>query len=139
MQDQQTIPVQQGLYDFISADMSDLKLLGSACQDCGEKHFPPKAICPHCSSRQLEKVFLSATGTIDTFTVVRQASPLWRGPVPYIIVIVMLDDGVKVTSHLIECDPEKVIIGGRVEVTAGKLRDDEDGRAVTAHMFKPIK
>lgn len=126
------------MYRFDREDMRDLKLLGSFCTSCGEKHFPKKSICPCCSSRELEQVILSDQGTIETYTVVRQAPPNWMGTVPYIIVAVVLDDGVRVTSHLIECDPQVVKIGARVKVVAAKLRDGDDGKQIMVHMFKPI-
>ncbi len=132
------IPVKQDLYSFEREDMRDLKLLGSFCTSCGEKHFPQKSICPHCSSQELEQFFLSDQGAIETYTVVRQTPPNWQGSVPYIIVAVRLDDGVGVTSHLVECDPQEVKIGARVKVVAAKLRDGEDGSEIMVHMFKPI-
>jgi len=84
----------------------------------------------------LNKVYLSSSGTILTYTIVRQTSPLWKGPVPYIIAAVRLDDGVEITSHLIECNPEKVAIGARVRVVPGKLRETDEGEEIIAHMFK---
>ncbi len=130
--------MKEEFYEFPGGDTDDLRLVGSQCLDCGERHFPEKLCCPNCSSRQLDKVILSETGVIDTYTVVRQTAPTWKGPVPYIIVAVMLDDGVKVTSHLIDCDPEQVKIGSRVKTVAGKLREDEEGNEIIAHMFKII-
>lgn len=132
------VPVKPGLFEFVSDDRKSIQLVGSRCANCGEKHFPKMSICPKCTARELETVPLIGTGVIRTFTVVRQTAPTWKGPVPYIIVIVKLDDGVEITTHLTGCDPEKVKIGSRVRAVAGKLRDDEEGRDVIAHMFEMI-
>lgn len=130
--------VKENLYQFSHPDMSDLKLLGSECLNCREKYFQIKPICPNCSMRNLKKILLSDTGRIETYTIVRQTNTGWRGPVPYIIAVVKLDDGVEVTSHLIECEQEDIKIGARVVVVAGKLRERKDGTEVIAHMFKLI-
>lgn len=136
MEAEKIIPVKPDLYVFEQEDMSDLRLLGSRCTGCGERHFPQKAICPACSSRKLERVFLSERGTIETYTVVRQAPPNWQGPVPYVIAAVRLDDGATVTSHLVDCEPEALRIGARVKVVAAKLREADDGSRIMAHMFQ---
>ena len=131
-------PVKPGLFEFDGGDRTNIRLLGSRCAICGKTHFPQKVMCTKCSARELETVPLAGTGIIRTYAVVRQTAPTWKGPVPYIIVIVRLDDGVEVTTHLTGCDPEKVKIGSRVGVVAGKLWDDAEGREVIAHMFELI-
>jgi len=136
MRESRRRPIKDNLYDLGGYQKTDFKLLGSGCTTCGEKHFPQRSICPNCSTRHLNKIFLSSYGTILTYTIVRQTSPLWKGPVPYIIAVVRLDDGVEITSHLIECNLEKVTIGLRVRVVPGKLRETDDGEEIIVHMFE---
>ncbi|RJQ75217.1 MAG: Zn-ribbon domain-containing OB-fold protein [Desulfobacteraceae bacterium] len=138
MNEKRSLPVKENLFEFGRDGTGDIKLLGSRCIACGEKHFPQKSICPNCSGRRLNKIYLSESGAIVTYTVVRQASPLWRGRVPYVIAVVKLDDGTEISSHLVGCNPETIRIGARVRVVAGKLRENDDGDDIIAHMFEII-
>ncbi len=133
------VPVLPGLFTFDGCDVAKIRILGSRCRQCGEKYFPTRSNCPRCSATDLEGVTLSSTGVITNYTVVRQTAPTWKGPVPYIIVVVQLDDGGKVTTHLIGSQPEEVRVGARVRAVAGKLWDDEQGRTVLANMFELSK
>lgn len=131
------VPIKPGLFEFCGSGRA-IRLIGSQCAACGEKFFPQKSICPACSARDMKTVPLSRTGIIRTYAVVRQATKTWKGPVPYVIVLVTLDDGVKLMTHLTNCDPDNVKIGARVEAVAEKLRENEDGLDIIAHMFKYV-
>jgi len=133
------IPIRPGLFEYIDPDNQYIKLIGCQCIQCGEKHFPTKNICPACSSTQLKVTDLSQTGVIKTYTVIRQPAPGWAGSVPYIIGVVLLDDGVEVGTHLTGIDPDLVRVGVRVRSVAGRLFEDPDGNEIIAHMYRIIE
>ncbi len=95
------------------------RLLVKRCKDCGEYHFYPRPICPHCFSDQTEWVEAKSTGTIYTFSVTRRA-----GPVPYAIAHVTLDEGVAMMSNIVECDLDDIRIGQAVKVVFKRTQDD---------------
>ncbi|MGI6412868.1 MAG: Zn-ribbon domain-containing OB-fold protein [Syntrophomonadaceae bacterium] len=132
------VPIKEGIFEYTGKG-NEIQLVGSECPTCGEKFFPQRNICPKCSTRGLNRVFLSRTGTIKTFTVVRTPNPLWKGELPYIIVVVLLDGGGKCSTHLTGCDPNNVPIGARVECIAQKIYENQEGDEVIAHMFKLIE
>jgi uncharacterized OB-fold protein len=88
------------------------------CTQCGYINHPPTAICPQCHSKALEPSTLSGQGTVHTFTVNHQA---WMpGPeLPYVVAIVELpeQEGLRLTTNIVDCAPEEVRIGMPVEVT----------------------
>ena len=47
------------------------KLILKKCNACGETHFYPRAICPHCLSGDTEWYEASGKGTIYTYSVMR--------------------------------------------------------------------
>jgi len=51
--------------------------------------------------------------------------------VPYVMAIIELDEGVRLTGQVIDCKPDDVKIGMRVAATFRKL--GEDGRAGIIH------
>jgi uncharacterized OB-fold protein len=57
---------------------------------------------------------LSGRGTVYTFTVVRQQ--FVPAELPYVVIAVELEEGVRIVSNLVETAPEQVRIGLPVEV-----------------------
>jgi uncharacterized OB-fold protein len=86
----------------------------SKCSGCKKILFPGRLICPECGSREFETIRLSGKGKLETFTITRVAPEGYTDQVPYAVVIVALDEGVRVMGQIADCDPETVKIGDRV-------------------------
>ena len=87
------------------------------CRDCGQSHFYPRSICPHCNSASLEWVGARGTGTVYSFTLVQRApSPAFQPLVPYAVAIVALDEGPHLMSSIVDAAPEAIRIGMPVKV-----------------------
>jgi uncharacterized OB-fold protein len=87
------------------------RLLVRKCADCGEFHWYPRPICPHCGSDRTEWTQAAGTGTIYTVSVTRRA-----GPVAFAIGYVTLDEGVTMLTNFADCDLDTLRIGQRVRV-----------------------
>ncbi len=95
------------------------RLVVQRCADCGTTRHPPGPLCPRCRSTQAEWAEVPGTGSVFTFTVVRQAFiPSLADRIPYVVTAVELDGGggARIVSNLIDIDPAEVSIGMRVEV-----------------------
>jgi len=86
------------------------RLLVKHCATCGNSHFYPRAICPHCFSDRTEWRESRGAGSIYSFSVMRRVAQ------PYAIAYVALDDGVTVMSNIVDCDLDALAIGQRVKV-----------------------
>lgn len=92
------------------------------CQDCGRLQFLPRPVCINCFSRNLGWQQSEGTGTIYSFTEV--FVPVRPGPrkqveesgVPIVFAAIDLDEGVRAMSEIVDCRPDEVKIGGRVQV-----------------------
>ena len=94
------------------------------CETCGEFHFYPRPICPHCGGARLAWADVSGNGTIYSFTVVqRPPSPAFTDMVPYVVAIVALDEGPHLMSNIVDCPAKQVRIGMRVRVTFLEIRE----------------
>lgn len=103
------------------------------CQACGEYHFYPRELCPHCHSDDLEWTDVSGNGEIYSFTIARKpAGPVYADDVPYIIAMIVLDEGPRMLTNLIVDDVETVQIGDRVAVKFEDVTDE-----VTLPKFTP--
>jgi uncharacterized OB-fold protein len=101
------------------------RLLVKRCAACGEFHFYPRAICPHCFSERTEWREAAGTGTIYSYSVMRHG-------VPFAISYVTLDEGVTMLANVVDCDLDALRIGQKVRVVFRPT----DGEAVVP-MFTP--
>ena len=111
--------------------------VASKCTHCGTAVFPAVLRCPNCFKADMTHTPLATGGELKSFTVVRQGSPDWKGDVPYIIVQVTTDDGVKVSTQLLGCTPEQAEIGMRVTTDIRPLFNDAEDRQVLGPVFIP--
>lgn len=112
---ERTFPTSSALSDAFYAGCREGKLLLQHCADCGRPQFYPRILCSHCGSRELEWRAASGRGRIATFTVVRQpVSPAYEAP--YVVALIDLEEGPRMMSHIVNCDPEQVRVGQSVRV-----------------------
>jgi hypothetical protein len=94
------------------------RLLIQRCSACEEYQFYPRKICIHCGSANVEWAEASGRGSVHTYTVIhQQGMPGWRDEVPYVAAVIDLEEGVRMTSNVVECDPEDVHVDMPVRVT----------------------
>ena len=103
------------------AAAKDGQLLIKTCNACGEAHYYPREICPHCGSTDTEWREASGKGTIYSYSVMRRAE------IPYVIAYVTLDEGVTMMTNIVDADFDAIAIGKAVEVT---FRETEGGMAL---------
>lgn len=131
---QQRVPVVSSRLKLIG-DGTEGVLLGRKCKDCGEYYFGAPRFCLKCTSAQLESVELSRAGTLDTYTIVHQAPPGWPGPVPYILGVVRLPEGPRVTAEIVDCPQEAVKVGMPLELTLRVGGKDKDGNEIVVYKW----
>lgn len=115
----------------------DGRLLIKHCNACDRPFFYPRTYCPRCWSPDTEWRESSGHGTVYTFTVVYQNDlPPFRDRLPYVVAIVELDEGVRLTTNVEGIDPERVRCGMEVRV-AFRRELREDGDPVAVPVFLP--
>lgn len=96
------------------------------CSRCDRYLQPPRPMCPQCRSMDtLEWVASPGRGEIYSyvnFTTDRMAYPAMK--VPYSVVLVELEEGVRIVSNMVDLEPDEVRIGLPVEVTFEDIDDD---------------
>jgi uncharacterized OB-fold protein len=113
------------------------RLEAGKCTGCGRVSFPPRRVCPDCSSKECETVSLNAEGKIITYTVIRVASEKFAKQTPFAVGIVELADGVRITTQIADVDVETLSVGQRVRMVFRKIQ--EDGHAgVLCYGYKAI-
>lgn len=100
---------------FFWAGAEQGRLLAQRCRACGTLRHPPALICRACRSDQYDVEQLSGAGHVHSFAVPRH--PVSEiNPDGTVLVVVALDEGIRMTSNLIGPGAEQVEIGQRVSV-----------------------
>jgi len=100
------------------------KLLGLKCRECGAITVPPKMACRKCASLDMDVVELTGKGKIQTFTTCNVASEGREDELPYVILLVELEEGAWIMGNLAGTDPATAsmeLIGQKVRMVEGKV------------------
>lgn len=106
------------------------------CQECQTYVHPPAPRCPVDHSPRVEWTRVSGRATVASFTVNHQ--PWMPGPeLPYVVAIVEIVEqtSVRLTTNVVNCEPESVHVGMPVRVVF-EHHPDEDGD-VWIPLFEP--
>ena len=127
-------PTTQPFWDAAKQD----RLVCQRCTSCGTFRMPPSPFCFNCQSRDHEFTELPGTGTIYSFTVVRHPlHPDLADACPYVSGVVELDGtqgaGARMLVNIIDCDPETVKIGDKVEIVFEHVNED-----MSTPRFRPV-
>lgn len=93
------------------------KLLIQVCKDCKTNIFYPRKFCPECWSGNLDWKEASGKARIFTFsTAYSMVEPKFMDELPYTIAYVDLDEGIRMMTRIVECDPKDIKFDMKVEV-----------------------
>ena len=109
------------------------RLVLPRCDDCGTVIWYPKLLCPSCHSTSVSWFDATGRGTVYSFTVCHRAAHAYRDALPYVIAYVELDEGPRVLTNIVDCEPDAVRIGQPVEVV---FHDTGEGNAL--YRFRPV-
>jgi len=102
-------------------------LVGKRCTKCKTLYFPGRYVCRECDSEEMEDYMFSGKGRIVTFTVIRtpnsdlESLEIPARNIPYIMAIVELTEGPRLTAEIVDCEIDDAKIGSNVEVVFRKI------------------
>jgi len=111
------------------------KLLLAKCNECEQLIWYPRPFCPACASTSVSWVPASGRGTVYSFTVNRRGAadlPAYRDAGVYVLAYVELDEGPRIMTNIVECDPDSVRVGQKVEVVF-----HDTGQGTALWRFRP--
>jgi uncharacterized protein len=120
-------PLSQPFWDGLSRG----ELLFQRCTECGGSTHTPGVVCAHCGSTALNWVASSGRGQVYSWTIVwRPQTPEFT--VPYVPIIVELEESWQLLSNLIGCEHDTVRVGLPVELALHRLSE-----SITLPYFRP--
>ena len=93
-----------------------MELKGLRCKGCKDViYIPPVYACIKCGGEEFIEEVLSGNGTVYSYTVVHVTGKELMDRVPFVVAVVELDEGGRVTTNIVDSDIDKVEIGKRVK------------------------
>jgi hypothetical protein len=72
----------------------------------------------------MEQLLLSGEGEVYSYSIVHDAPSQFEMLKPYVLAMVRMNEGVMLTSQLIDAYPKEVVIGMKVRTTLRKVGED---------------
>ena len=110
------------------------KLMLQRCGGCGRYSFPPSPACPDCHEHTTEWREATGRGSVYSWIVVTHPvpKPVFGDDVPYVVTLIELEEGVRMPSNVVGCEPGAVEDGMAVEVVF-----DDVAEGVALPKFRP--
>lgn len=112
---------------------ADGALRVTECENCNALIHPPAPACRYCRERKMGIRTVSGRATLIGFTL-NQRFSIPGLPAPYVVAQVALveDPRVRLTTNIIDCDPEQLVLGQQMEVVFEQHED------VWLPLFRPV-
>jgi acetyl-CoA acetyltransferase/uncharacterized OB-fold protein len=119
--------------EFFWTSGADGKLRFQECKACAALIHPPAPVCRYCRSRNVGVRAVSGKATLAGFTLNERFS-LPGLEAPYVIAQVAIEEDprVRLTTNIIDADPDQLELGQQVEVAFEQVED------VWFPLFRPI-
>ena len=106
----------------------------------GSRHSTTHAVAfPAAQGSEWLPFTLSGRGSVLTYAVVHQASTGHEAESPYIVAIVQLSEGPRITAQLTDVSANAVEMGMQVEMVTRLMADTgPDGILLYAYKFRPV-
>lgn len=111
---------------------ADERFLLQKCTSCESVVWWPRAMCPVCGTFDLESFEASGEGKVYSFSINRKGGGAWREVSPYVVAYVELDEGPRVMTNIVGCDPDTVHVDMPV-----KLAWADTGEGMKLPRFAP--
>jgi hypothetical protein len=122
------------------AELKEGRLIGVRCRHCRRTVIPPRNFCEWCFRPMDDWVYLSDTGTVNTFSLCYVTWDMKRVEEPEIPAVIDIDGTrprVGIMHLLGEVDPDDVKIGMKVKAV-WKPAEERMGAITDIKYFKPV-
>ena len=137
--DQTWLLVEEGLFEYPTADPQGPTLLANCCAHCRKTFFPKRSLCPYCFEKgKMEGVKLDQQGIIYACTVIHRNSPTGIvAPYAYGYVDIPANK-VRVFGLFTGGDPSSFAPGQAVELVLEPIKTDPQGKPIIGYKFRRI-
>jgi uncharacterized OB-fold protein len=110
------------------------RLMLMRCANCGTHRFPARDRCDVCWSTDTAWVEASGRATLHSWVVFHQMyHPGFADRIPYNVAVVELDEGPRITTNVVDCDPHDLKAGLHLVVMFESVAE-----GVALAKFRPV-
>lgn len=110
------------------------ELLVLRCNGCSHHWLPPSNLCPRCLSKDIGWVRASGRGRVWSWVVFWQRYfPAFADDIPYNVAYVELDEGPRLMTNIVQCDPAAIRCDMPVEVVFEDVTEE-----ISLPKFRPL-
>jgi len=107
------------------AGLMESRLRLPRCRACGHLLFPIGPCCSNCLGEEFEWTELSGKGQVWSYIVYHHAfDPAFKDKLPYNVAIVLLDEGPRLLTNIVEIANDDIRNGMRVTARFDRVDDD---------------
>lgn len=119
------LPELEGFTEQFYAFCKQGELRFQRCEDCEAWRHVPREMCAECGSMQWGWQASSGRGKLFTWTVAeRPLHPAFADDAPYAPAVVELEEGVRLVTEIVDCQPHELDIDAAVEVVFHDVTPD---------------
>lgn len=134
-QGQRPLPQGIGLNGEFYRHCAGGSLYFQRCEQCGRWRHPPRHVCAECGSWEWKWAKASGKGRVYTWTVIHQPMhPAFASEVPYAVVVVETEEGVRLVTRVRDCPPDRLRLGLAVELAPERVSE-----SVALPWFRPVE
>jgi uncharacterized protein len=114
-------PVTKGFWELANRGRLSIQ----RCDDCGDRRYPGAPVCPRCLSKRQSWEPVSGRATLLSW--VRFHRAYWDGfvpDIPYVVILVGLEEGPVMVTNLVGAKAEDVPIGAPMEVVFERATEE---------------
>lgn len=101
------------------------RLVGSSCENCRTDYFPTRKLCPTCRRKgKIAPKQFSGKGKVYSFTEMSSGPVGFELETPYVLAIIELEEGPKLTAQVVGISEKDIKIGDGVEMVFRKIMED---------------
>ncbi|MFB6171467.1 MAG: Zn-ribbon domain-containing OB-fold protein [Haloarculaceae archaeon] len=105
------------------------------CRDCGGVYHYPRALCPDCASADTTWTVAEGTGALYSFSIQARRDDWPDEALPVVLAYVELDEGPRLMTNVVDCEPQSLAVGDRVAVRFVPTDDEE----IAVPVFTPVE
>lgn len=102
------------------------------CDSCSCIQWFPRNYCADCSANSFTTFDCSGKGVVYSYTIIRKVANAYKGATPFVVAYVELEEGPRIMTNIVECEPDEVAVGMNVEMV---FHDTGEGNAL--YRFRP--
>ncbi len=116
-------------------------ITGTKCHTCGQAYFPIRGVCPTCRRKgKLENILFSGKGKVYSFTEISVPPEGFESQTPYLLAIIELEEGARLTAQIVDAKLDQITIGTQVEPVFRMIqKDDPEGLIHYGFKFRIVK